>query len=327
MRKVAPLITALIALFAASITQAHSEPPPFVPPTYVLKHPKHEHCRKHYVKRSIVVTRHAHGHRYKVRETVCRYVPPKVKKAAPSVPVALHAHLAPSFIQSPTNPFAVTYGYSASATVGNEPEPSLPAGVLSFYTDGALACAINVGGPVTGGLCSVTYGYTGIHTVTVIYTSGSTSDTEGDVEHIEPFGTLMGIGYYQQGSTLSIFPQVEPAAAPNPIDHLRLYEGDDLLADRCAKSEAAIEREGVSGFTYQIRPAMAVEAGEAVAGYDEIFPEGAATIVGCAGGGRLLGPLVTPEALSRGRISVRVIYNGEPGWLRSEGATGLFISP
>lgn len=38
---------------------------------YVLKHPKREHCKAQYVKKTKTVRKKVHGHRVKVRETVC----------------------------------------------------------------------------------------------------------------------------------------------------------------------------------------------------------------------------------------------------------------
>jgi hypothetical protein len=73
--------------------------------------------------------------------------------------VTVHDRLDPSFKQSPSNPLAVTYSFSASATEwvdGSERPTSLPAGFLNLYSDGLLACSINVGGSVTGGECPFT---------------------------------------------------------------------------------------------------------------------------------------------------------------------------
>jgi hypothetical protein len=42
---------------------------------YVLKHPKHEHCKTHYVKKTKTIKKHGH----KVKEIVCVYVAPKAK--------------------------------------------------------------------------------------------------------------------------------------------------------------------------------------------------------------------------------------------------------
>jgi hypothetical protein len=168
---------------------------------YVLKHPKHERCRRHYVRKVEKVKRREHGHTVKVRETVCVYVAPKpvgettpkttpAPASTPARTVKLHAHLDSNFIQDPSNPFEITYSYSASASLqtaeAEAPEPNLPEGVLNLYTDGLLACSINVGGNVTGGECP-THATMGEHTIIVTYTSGQTSATETSVETIKPF--------------------------------------------------------------------------------------------------------------------------------------------
>ena len=125
--------------------------------------------------------------------------PPAPTPPAPTPPaagppmVSLYAHLDPSFTQSPTNPLAVTYFYSASAseTTGGVTvaEPNLPSGVLELFSDGLLACAINVGGSTTSGLCPVTYKALWAHTVVVTYISGTISATDTDIEQIRPFST------------------------------------------------------------------------------------------------------------------------------------------
>ena len=105
----------------------------------------------------------------KLKETFCAYVAPKkaaAKAPTPSAPasvgiVTLHVHLDPSFVQSPANPLAVTYSYSASATEAvngvTNPISDLPSGILNLYSDGLLKCSISVGGPTTGGEYPVTY--------------------------------------------------------------------------------------------------------------------------------------------------------------------------
>jgi len=167
---------------------------------YVLPHPGRERCKVHYVKKVERVKRREHHRTVKARETFCIYVAPKPATpptAPPATVVAsrtahLHAHLDPSFVQSPTNPFAITYSYSASASYSTEgvseesPEPNLPEGVLNLYADGLLACSINVGGNVTGGECP-THETMGPHTVVVTYTSGQTSATETSIETVSPF--------------------------------------------------------------------------------------------------------------------------------------------
>ena len=223
MSKRIPIILAVLATLLSAPVVATANPAK----QYVLKHPKHERCEARYVKKAETVKKRERGRAVKIRETLCIYVTSKsapiksttpaatVPAPTPSTPtlpapslttptptisapartVTLHVHLDPSFVQSPTNPLAVTYHYSASATVGSENEPSLPSGVLNLYSDGLLACSINVGDSVTGGECPVTYLATGRHTVIVTYSSGSTSVTETVTETIEPFSTHTSLGY------------------------------------------------------------------------------------------------------------------------------------
>lgn len=160
---------------------------------YVLRHPAREHCRAHYTRRITTISKRVHGHKVRVPLTICVYkgsrhgLPPSTKP-----PVTLHDRLDPSFKQSPSNPLAVTYSFSASATElvdGSERPTSLPAGFLNLYSDGLLACSINVGGSVTGGECPVTYSAFGAHKVVVIYDADSLDTTETAVEQIKPFAT------------------------------------------------------------------------------------------------------------------------------------------
>lgn len=178
-----------------------------LPSSAALAHKHHRHhanrhaCKHGYVKRNV---KHRRGHRT-VRRTICvkqrvkhpvspKPTTPAAPPLAPAPVVKLHAHLDPTFTRDPSNPFKVTYAYSASATSETlgaaltEPAP-LPEGVLNFYSDGLLACSINVGGTSTGGECPVEYKALGEHKATTIYTSGSTSATETSVEKIEPFTT------------------------------------------------------------------------------------------------------------------------------------------
>jgi hypothetical protein len=193
-KRIVPITIAVSLAFAGS-AQAKQ---------YVLKHPKREHCKAHYVRKVEHVKKREHGQLVKVKETVCVYVTPKTSAkaktpspatAAPVRAVHLKAHLDPSFTRNPSNPFAVTYSYSASATsellaapLTTEPV-SLPEGVLQLFSDGKLACSINVGGSTGGGECPVTYSTLGEHTVVTTYTSGSTSATETSTETIAPFAT------------------------------------------------------------------------------------------------------------------------------------------
>lgn len=178
--------------------------------------PRHgKPCRHGYVKRfKHVKIEHGKrkGHRRKVRVCVkakhqsATKIPP-----GPGTPAKtkLHAHLDPTFVRNPLDPFQVTYAYSASATQevlgaatlsAEEPAP-LPSGVLAFYSDGKLECAENVGGTKTGAECPVSYQALGSHEVTTIYSSGEQSATESETEVIEPLGTSarIGLSYEQFG--------------------------------------------------------------------------------------------------------------------------------
>jgi len=200
---IALVLAVLATLLVPAVAQATTK-------QYVLKHPKHEHCKAHYVKKNEKIKKREYGRTVKVREIFCVYVAPKAPAKAttpvtttpapttptPSTPAAVprvtpYAHLDPSFTQSPSNPLAVTYSYSASATETingvTSPASNLPSGVLNLYSDGLLKCSINVGGSTTGGECPVTYSAIGSHTVITTYTSGTLSSTETYVERIEPF--------------------------------------------------------------------------------------------------------------------------------------------
>ena len=128
-----------------------------------------------------------------------------VPASAPVSGVGLFAHLDPSFVQNPTNPLDVTYSYSASATEteGGQttPDSSLPSGILDLYSDGSLACSMNVGGSITGGTCEVVYAATGQHLVTVEYFSGSEDVTDTETELVEPYTTTTSISSVGDPST------------------------------------------------------------------------------------------------------------------------------
>jgi hypothetical protein len=170
--------------------------------------PKTVHCKNGYARETRNVKERRHGKTIRLRVPVCvkRKASKTIPKMPPSSPapqrtIKLHAHLDPSFTRDPTDPFKVTYAYSASATSETlsdgvaldapvEPAP-LPEGVLQLFSDGNLACAINVGGSTTGGECPIEYSKLGQHTVTTIYASGATSATETQVENVEAIkGTI-----------------------------------------------------------------------------------------------------------------------------------------
>lgn len=77
----------------------------------------------------------------------------------------------------------MTWSYSASAneTSGgvSQPDPSLPNGVLEFFSNGSLAQSTNVGGSLTGATDTVTHAAYGSESVDVVYESGSNSATTG----------------------------------------------------------------------------------------------------------------------------------------------------
>jgi hypothetical protein len=171
---------AVFGLVAASPVLAKS------PHRYTL-HGKH--CKRGYRK-----ARRPH-------KTFCIKRPAK-KGAALAEKVKLHAHLDPSYTRNPLDPFEVTYAYSASATqeplgrsasISAEEPASLPSGVLAFYSDGRLECAVNVGGSAVGSECPVEYQALGEHRVTTIYSSGEQSATETEVESIQPLPTSTGL--------------------------------------------------------------------------------------------------------------------------------------
>lgn len=100
-----------------------------------------------------------------------------------------------SVIRDPLNPFRVTYSFSASATRAfaspalREVPETLPPGVISFFSDGSLKCALNVGGASAGGQCPVLYSALGDHVVTLVYSSGEASVSETRAESIAPLAT------------------------------------------------------------------------------------------------------------------------------------------
>lgn len=125
--------------------------------------------------------------------------------APPSAPPVLGVSLDPSFVQSPDSPLDVTYTFSASASVNGAPDQVLPSGVLDFYSDGTLACSINVGGPTTGGQCLVVYTVLGSHNVITEYLSGGQTATTGaEIVHIPAFPSTVTIGTVAIGATVDM---------------------------------------------------------------------------------------------------------------------------
>jgi hypothetical protein len=113
----------------------------------------------------------------------------------------------PSFTQSPTDPLAVTYAYSANAieqtgqdTLNLAADDDLPSGILNLYSATVpggpqeLYCSINVGGSTSGAGCPITYTTTGIYAVTTEYIpTGATAVTETDSETIAPYATTASL--------------------------------------------------------------------------------------------------------------------------------------
>lgn len=204
--KRAVLLAALLggALLAGAVVSGHA-----------VAKPRPMRCHHGYIRKRVGVrVRRDHRWVWK-REPRCVRVKAK-KPTAPTGPsgptgpaggapptVSYEAKVDPSFTQAPTNPLAVTYGYSADAiqtagTVSTDLAAvgQLPAGVLNFYSaqspGGAesLYCSMNVGGSTAAGSCPITYQGTGTYNVTTQYIpNGAAATTETDAETISPFTT------------------------------------------------------------------------------------------------------------------------------------------
>ncbi len=128
---------------------------------YVLKHPKREHCRAHYVKKVERVKKREHGRTVKVRETVCVHVAPKpaAKVVAPAPPVVT---VAPTPAPSP----------SAPATPTPEPPHIIPTTTTESVSNGWCE-TVEVPGYYPTHLC---------HYVITATTLGNPSPSMGDYE-------------------------------------------------------------------------------------------------------------------------------------------------
>lgn len=212
LRTLAVAVTGL-ALLASPAAQAKSVH------SYPLPQGKH-HCRSGYRK---VVKKHK-------GRLAARCVKTKAKAAPVAPPVArrlLHAHLDPSFTQDPANPFSVDFSYSASASeeVFSEgralvqPAP-LPEGTLSFYLDGSLECAVNVGGANSSSQCPVALKSLGAHKAITTYTSGAESSTVTETEIISPVRTTSTLTAAYEESAESVW---NPDKHAWLVGHLALY--------------------------------------------------------------------------------------------------------
>lgn len=138
--------------------------------------------------------------------------PPAPITTPPIPSFTYKAHVDPSFVQSPANPKVVTYSVSAGATQSLNGQNTdlgqagqLPSGILELFSDGNLACSINVGGATTGGPCVVPYSIYGVHAVVTHYIlNGVAPVTETDPEDIEPFATSQSVSTPFLGSTVDI---------------------------------------------------------------------------------------------------------------------------
>lgn len=224
------ILTLAVALIAASTAAAHTTH------WYIPRHDAK--CRTNY-RREIVrvdktrrVRRHGrmvtlkvrkHGHVVKVRQVRCVHRTAKKQTTVAQAPViGYKANVDPSFTQSPTNPLAVTYSYSADATetidgttIDLGAEGQLPAGVLNFYsatTPGGsvgLVCSMNVGGATLGGSCPVTVAATGSYAVTTEYIPNSAGAvTETDTETIVPAATTTTLPSQTSGPDTTYSPAI-----------------------------------------------------------------------------------------------------------------------
>ena len=195
MRKATLILIALLSLAFATSASAQ---------TYIPK--KGHACKSGYIRKEVTKRElkgkrpHRRVIRVKVREcvSVAKTKPgaTPVGITTPTVAPTITAHLDPTFTQDPDDPLDVTYNYSASAqsqlTDTQPVQVNLPAGILNLYSNGLLACSLNVGGSTAGGDCPVTYAAYGDESIIVTYESGTTSATSGpeDEAILPPAPTL-----------------------------------------------------------------------------------------------------------------------------------------
>jgi hypothetical protein len=120
---------------------------------YILRHPRREHCRRHYTRRGVTVKKRIHGHTKKVRQTRCIRLRPKPKPA----PSALSPQPPPELTpwQEPITPPPTAL---APAREPRPREPKRPAPTCtSTFTgavDNAWGTAANWSEPVPDGFSS-----------------------------------------------------------------------------------------------------------------------------------------------------------------------------
>jgi hypothetical protein len=108
------------------------------PESYVLNHPKPEHCKAHYVKRVVTGKKRIHGTTKKVRETVCVHIP-KPKVSVPPAqesmsPVPTPPTPVPIPAPVPTPPPAVATPAPVATPPRAEPKASATVGSLGTPT-------------------------------------------------------------------------------------------------------------------------------------------------------------------------------------------------
>jgi hypothetical protein len=109
---------AFLTLLTAAVTLAVSATAAATTKEYVLKHPKNEHCKAQYVKKSKTVHRKVHGHAVTVRETVCVLSTPGKPPTSPSSKSAKPEECTP--LVSGTGPVGETHLYAYQVILGCE---------------------------------------------------------------------------------------------------------------------------------------------------------------------------------------------------------------
>jgi hypothetical protein len=177
------VILTLAALALPAVASASTEK------QYILRHPKHEHCKAHYVKKVERVKRKANRKTVKVTETVCVYVKPSGPKPAPTL--------------TPT----VTTVYAFSEDNG-----------FHVYVRGT----VSAGGM---GLVGVPITYT-IRDFTTGQPAGSFTGPSDTHEACSIVYTTQGVGGVQTFTGESLYPDFVgcPLAAPISIPPLHLVE-------------------------------------------------------------------------------------------------------
>jgi hypothetical protein len=162
-KHIAPNSRLLIFLAAALLALVLLGGTAFAAKQYVLKHPTHEHCKAHYVKKTKIIKKHEHGRTVKVHEILCVYVAPRKAPVESPPPVE-------------TTPVVPTPSAPTPAPTPPEPvkEPTKPVGPLATTTTLTVSepeeCkAESIGGIGSDNWC--------LYTVSVNVKSGGTEVT------------------------------------------------------------------------------------------------------------------------------------------------------